>query len=270
MPFDAHIHLDQYKPAERTVMLDAAFRSGVEGVLSVSMDRASCEENLRLARTYPGRVIPAYGHHPEQPPLEGAALDSLCRWIAERPRHETFAIGEVGLPYFLRKEAEAAGRPFDTAPYMTQFERFVRLAAELDRPLALHAVYEDTDTVMDLLQKYRIRRAHFHWFKGSPQTVERLIDNRYMISVTPEVLYDEETRHLARTYPLDLLMVETDGPWPFEGPFTGKLTEPSMVIDSVREIALLRSLDVDTVRNIAATNTQEFYGFLEQGGRLQE
>jgi TatD DNase family protein len=264
MPFDSHIHLDHYDPEVRDVILETAFRSGVEGVVSVSMDMASCQENLRLAQAHPDRVIPAYGCHPEQAPLSEADLNSLCRWIAGRPRHEPFAIGEVGLPYFLRKEAEASGVVFECAPYLSQLERFVRLAADLERPLALHAVHEDADTVMDLLEKHGIRRAHFHWFKGSPKTVQRLIANGYAISVTPEVRYDEETRHLAKTYPLDLLMVETDGPWPFEGPYDGIRTQPSMVMDAVQEIASLRSLDAAVVRNSLATATRSFYGFPER------
>lgn len=262
MPFDAHIHLDQYEPETRAAMLASASALGVENVVSVSMDRASCKENRRLALQYPGRVIPAYGHHPEQAPLDDPDLASLCAWIANLPRHERdpFAIGEVGLPYFSRKEAEAAGRPFDIQPYLRQFERFVMLAAELDRPLSLHAVYEDADTALDYLERYRIRRAHFHWFKGSSATVERLVAGGCFISVTPEVRYEEETRQLARTYPLELLMVETDGPWPFEGPYAGRRTEPAMVIDSVREIAELRGLSEDSVRQALLANGRRCYG----------
>jgi TatD DNase family protein len=229
------------------------------------MDMASCGENRRLAGTYPGRLIPAYGYHPEQPPLSEPELEEMCRWIAGLPRDEAFAIGEVGLPYFLRKEEEAEGLDFDLVPYLSQLERFVRLAADLDRPMALHAVHEDADTVIDLLQKYGVRKAHFHWFKGSAQTVERLITHRYAVSVTPEVLYDEETRHLARIYPLELLMVETDGPWPFEGPYAGKPTEPAMVIDSMQEIARIRSVSESEVRETLGESARRFYGFMTPG-----
>jgi TatD DNase family protein len=241
-------------------MLEAAFAIGVRGVVAVSMDPASCRSIHRLARLYPGRVIPAYGHHPEIPPLTGEELETLCAWIAGLPPELPFAVGEVGLPYFNRTEAEAAGKPFDPAPYIRQLERFVRLAAELDRPLNLHAVHEDADTVMDMLERYGLRRAHFHWFKGSPATVERLVRGGYYISVTPEVLYEEETRELARTFPLDRLMVETDGPWPFEGPYAGKRTEPRMVMDAVREIALLRGLPAETVRETLEKNAERCYG----------
>jgi TatD DNase family protein len=259
MPFDAHIHLDHYDPEQQQDMLGAAWAAGVEGVVSVSMDMASCEANRRLTLQYPGRVFAAYGYHPEQDPLTAAGLEWMCGWIAELPRVVPYAIGEVGLPYFRRKEAEASGKGFDHAPYLRQLERFVRLAAELDRPLALHAVHEDADTVMDLLERYGTRQAHFHWFKGSPATTARLIAGGYFISVTPEVLYDEETRELARTYPMEQLMVETDGPWPFEGPFAGRSTEPRMVMDSVKEIAALRGIPEEKTARILGENTRRFY-----------
>lgn len=261
MPYDAHLHLDHYEAGERADMLAAAFARGVEGVVAVSMGMASCRDNRQIAGDYPGRVLPAYGHHPEQPPLTEAELERMCAWIEGLPREEAFAIGEVGLPYFSRHEAEAAGRPFDIAPYARQFEHFVRLAAKLDRPMSLHAVHEDADAALDALERYGVRRAHFHWFKGSPATIERVARSGYYASVTPEVQYDEETRHLARVFPLDRLLVETDGPWPFEGPYAGHRTEPAMVLDSVCAIAALRELPESTVREALTANTRRCYDF---------
>lgn len=260
MLYDAHIHVDGYPPEQRDSLLRRAFSSGVAGVVAVSMGADSCAENVRLARRYPGRVMPAYGHHPEQPALGEEELDRLCDWIRGRG-DEPFAIGEVGLPYYTRKEAEAKGEPFDEAPYLRQLDRFAALAAELDRPIVLHAVYEDADKAIDLLERRRVRRAHFHWFKGGTDTVRRMIDGGYYISVTPDVLYEPEIRELAAVYPLDRLMTETDGPWPFEGPFAGTPTEPGMVRDVVREIAALRGLGAEETERAVEANARRFYGW---------
>jgi TatD DNase family protein len=261
VPYDAHIHFDRYEPHEQESMLKRAAAMGLKGLVTVSMDRSSCEANLRLARQYPGLVLPAFGHHPEQPPLSDEELEALCGWIEALPSDLNFAIGEVGLPYFNRTAAEAEGRAFDSEPYLRQCERFIRLAARLGRPINLHAVHEDADTVMDMLERCGVEKAHFHWFKGSKKTRERLIRNRCSISLTPEVLYDEETRELAREFPLELLLVETDGPWPFEGPYTGRRTEPGMVMDSIREIARLKGLPERQVSDAIAENIRRFYGF---------
>jgi TatD DNase family protein len=260
--FDTHIHLDLYGPEERNRMLEEAWGSGIAGVVSVSMGMDSCLVNHKLALRHHGRIMPAYGHHPEQSPLDADSLQVLCDWIREREEEqESFAIGEVGLPYYTRKEAEDKGDAFDLLPYMRQLEGFIRLAAELDRPIVLHAVYEDADRVLDLLERHSIRKAHFHWFKGSPYVVTRIIRNGYYISVTPDVLYEPEIRELAAVFPLNRLMVETDGPWPFEGPFAGKQTVPGMVRDVIREISLIRSLDQRDITNIMNDNSRNFYGF---------
>ena len=42
------------------------------------------------------------------------------------------------------------------------------------------------------------------------------------------------------SYPLEQMMVETDGPWPFEGPFTGKMTHPHMMWHSISMIAEIK------------------------------
>jgi TatD DNase family protein len=260
--FDTHIHLDLYESGQRERLLEAAWGSGIEGVVSVSMGMDSCLVNRELALRHSGRIMPAYGHHPEQQPLDREGLQVLCDWIRERgAEQESFAIGEVGLPYYMRKEAEGRGDAFDISPYMKQLEGFIRLAAELDRPIALHAIYEDAEAVIDLLERYSIRKAHFHWFKGSSNTVTRIVRNGYYISVTPDVLYEPEIRELAAVFPLNRLMVETDGPWPFEGAFAGKQTVPGMVSDVIREISLIRGLDTGDIADAVNDNSRNFYGW---------
>ncbi|MBB6636585.1 TatD family hydrolase [Cohnella thailandensis] len=260
--YDAHIHLDSYPAERRDSLLAEAAVEGVAGIVAVSMDLASCEENRRLARLYPGMVLPAYGRHPEQPALDpdGPELTRLCDWIRARAAEdEPFAIGEVGLPYYLRTETEGRGESFDEAPYLLQLERFVGLAAELNRPIVLHAVYEDADKALDLLEKHRVREAHFHWFKGAASTVERMARYGCYVSFTPDVLYEPDIRELASSYPLERIMAETDGPWPFEGPFAGRETVPSMARDVVREIALLRGMSEEEAGERLAENTRRFY-----------
>lgn len=256
---DAHIHLDKYKEQERSRILNDLKTCGVEGLIAVSMDLESCKENHRLHMNGPDRVLPAYGYHPEQPPLAAEAMEELVDWIRHH-REEMVAVGEVGLPYYMRKEAEEKGNPFSSAPYVAMLEKFIQLAGELNKPIVLHAVYEDAQTACDLLEKHGLQRAHFHWFKGDLETTERMIRNRYLISVTPDVVYEEEIQQLVRYYPLELMMAETDGPWPFEGPFTGRMTHPRMMASAAAKIAELKGLSPEETAGTLLRNTRDFYG----------
>lgn len=257
---DAHLHVDLYAPEERESLLNGAFHDGVAAVVAVSMHLDSCKINREIAARHPGRVIPAYGFHPEQHlPGEGQ-LQELVQWIRERHQaEEVFAIGEVGLPYYSRMEAREAGVDFDESPYLLALDQFAALAAELDCPVVLHAVYEDGDKACDILEKHGVRRAHFHWFKGSEATLERMRAAGYFLSVTPDVLYEEEIRQMVSAYPIELMMTETDGPWPFEGPFAGQITKPAMVRDVAKAIASLKDLPVGEAASILLHNARDFY-----------
>ncbi|WP_246096151.1 TatD family hydrolase [Paenibacillus sinopodophylli] len=259
---DAHIHMDLYAEEERNELLKHAFSEGVEAVVAVSMHLDSAKVNHALARQYAGRVFLAYGFHPEQPIPESSQIDELFLWIRSRyEAGETFAIGEVGLPYYMRLEATEAGNDtFDEKPYLELLERFAELAAELDLPIVLHAVYEDADKACDILEKYGVRKAHFHWFKGSDAVIKRMADSGYMVSITPDVAYEEEIRQLVAQYPIEQLMVETDGPWPFEGPYEGRQTKPAMAADAAGHIASIKQKSAEQTAQLLLANTRRFYG----------
>ncbi|PNB76621.1 TatD family deoxyribonuclease, partial [Pseudomonas sp. FW305-BF6] len=84
-------------------------------------------------------------------------------------------------------------------------------------------------------------------------------ENGYYISITPDVLYEDEIQELVKHYPINLMMVETDGPWPFEGPFNRDYTHPRFIHESVRKIAEIKALEIEEVYKCLYENTKEFY-----------
>ncbi|SFG24867.1 TatD DNase family protein [Halobacillus alkaliphilus] len=247
---DSHIHFDLYNKKNRLKILED---TDLSSMITVSSDLKSGIMNLNLAQD-DQRIKPALGYHPEQPLPSEEEIQKITV-LARRYKHRIAAIGEVGLPYYLRKEDPS----IDLGPYVTLLEYFIKLAAELDKPIVLHAIYEDADLVCGLLQKHGIRNAHFHWFKGSSTTIQSLIKNHYYISVTPDCVYKSKSMNLIEAYPLNRIMVETDGPWPFEGPFKGKLTHPGMIHDSISKISEIKRLPIQTVYSTIYQNTTRFF-----------
>jgi TatD DNase family protein len=256
---DSHIHLDLYEQDARERILSELQDSGVEKVIAVSLHLASCKMNRSLYLANPNLVLPAYGFHPERLLPTDADLTELFNWI-DKHKQEMVAVGEVGLPYYMRQEAEAKGEAFDLQPYVELLEKFVQLAARLEKPIVLHAVYEDAEIACDLLEKYNVKWAHFHWFKGSEKTVERMMRNGYYVSFTPDIAYEEEIQALAKQVPLNQMMVETDGPWPFEGPFAGQMTHPRMIYSVVEHLTAIKRLTVQETIEHVRRNTRVLYG----------
>ncbi|MEH7399698.1 TatD family hydrolase [Gottfriedia acidiceleris] len=249
---DAHIHLDSYVTSQREEILTNIQRHEIEALISVSMDLKSSKKNLEL-KNQNNSVYPAFGFHPEQQIPSDEEVDELIEWIKNH-QDEMVAIGEVGLPYYKNLEEQ-----IDYVPYIQLLEKFISLAKELNKPIILHAVYEDAETVCNLLEKYFIKKAHFHWFKGDELTINRMMKNEYFISITPDVLYENEIQDLVKKYPLELMMIETDGPWPFEGPFENEWTHPKFMHQSVAKIAELKDIDLSSAYKTLYENTKRFY-----------
>lgn len=250
---DAHIHLDHYKEEDIIHVMENSHL--IEGLITVSSNLVSCKRNLELSRKYQ-KVKPAFGYHPEQRLPTRDEQTELFRWM-DTHLNEMIAIGEVGLPYYLKREEKVSTEQF--GQYIELLENFIQLAKEWERPIVLHAVYEDAEIVCELLEKYSLKNAHFHWFKGNLKTIARMKENRYFISITPEVVYKNNIQQLVQNYPLDLMMIETDGPWTFEGPFLGKITNPNMMSESIRMIAKMKKLSIAEVSARLLQNTESFY-----------
>ncbi|AIF42460.1 TatD family hydrolase [Virgibacillus sp. SK37] len=253
---DAHIHFDLYSSEERSRLMQELEEAKTEALICVSNDYESAKKIHKWAKQ-DRRIKPAVGYHPEQQLPSDKEKEALFDFIRKHHKELT-AIGEVGLPYYTRKKYPE----ISLTPYLELLEDFIKIAANLDKPIVLHAVYEDAPLVCDLLEKHSVNAAHFHWFKGDPKTVKRMISNGYYISITPDCLYEQEIRKLILNYPLEQMMVETDGPWSFKGPFQQQMTHPKMIHTSIAEIAKLKGQDLGQVYDKLYNNTVNFYRLL--------
>lgn len=250
---DAHIHLDLYSPKGQKQILQSVENEKIQAFITVSQHVSSAVDNLALAQENKN-IFPAFGFHPEQKIPKMSELAQLYQLIDEHA-DDMIAVGEVGLPYYRIQEAPS----MSLDPYIDILEQFIIKAKQLKKPIVLHAVYEHAPIVCDLLEKYSVQKAHFHWFKGDAETIQRMIENNYYISITPDILYKERTKQLVRHYPLSQIMVETDGPWPYEGPFFHKQTHPKMIHETMRKIAEIKKIKIHEVYEIIFNNTVEFY-----------
>ncbi|MFC0298631.1 TatD family hydrolase [Geobacillus jurassicus] len=248
---DAHIHLDQYTNISEQI--GRWQEAGITGVVAVSTDLRSSYRTLELKQRFPSFVYAAIGFHPEQP------LPSEADWnewteLIKQERRLLSAIGEVGLPYY---SAEACAK---LPAYQERLEETATIAVDASLPLALHVVYDRAETALSILRQAGVRHAHFHWLKADPAVVKQIVECGYYISVTPEVCYRERDQKLLSLVPIEQLLLETDGPWPFAGPFAGKPTTPLWLLDSVRAVAAHYGQNIEQVKTTVTANTKWLYG----------
>jgi len=252
---DSHVHLDANQYADPSGAIKRALEAGVTAMVAPGTGGRSNHRVLALARRFPQTVHAACGFHPERLDLTDADLDEALAMIKAQ-RGSLCAVGEVGMPWY----GEGARRPERVERARGILERFARAAAQADLPMILHAPHESAREALGIVRDAGVRRAVFHWHKSDDATTREILEAGYYVSITPEVAYRARDIRLARMVPLKQMMVETDGPWPYSGPFQRRQTEPAMIVEAVDAIARARGIASERVREITAANARRLFG----------
>ena len=252
---DSHLHLVQYPLAELDALIEQWRAGGVEQVVAVSTDLRSSHQTLAVKQRHPDFVHAAIGLHPEQAVPSAQELLELQALIRqERPLLS--AIGEVGLPHYALPELGEGAVP----AHAEMLREFAALSAEQQLPLVLHAVHDKAQMAFDILREAGAPRAHFHWLKAAPDVLASIVQAGHFVSVTPEVCYRERDQQLAVQVPLGQLLVETDGPWPYEERFKGRMTTPLFLKEVVRTVAVLKGVTVTELLDVQRESVSDLYG----------
>lgn len=249
MIFDSHAHYDDKAfDADRDHLLDELFKTTVCGIINVGCNIKTSKISVELAHKYP-TIWAAVGIHPHE--AENVAenyLDTLKNYLNDE---KTVAIGEIGLDYH-----------YDFSPRETQkrlFEEQLKLSKELDVPVIIHDREAHSDT-FELLKKYRPKGV-VHRFSGSVEMAEEIINFGMHIGLGGAVTFKNAKNPVlvAKTVPLNRILLETDCPYMAPVPCRGTRCDSSMIKFTAEKIAYERDISVDELLNAANANAYELF-----------
>lgn len=254
---DVHCHLDAPAYRDADVVCRASRQAGVHTIVAVGTGYESNTRILELQARYPTQVRAALGLHPERQDTSWQELERVIDQIRLH-RSRVVALGEIGLPHYALRAQRMT--PAQARQRKAFLQALLGHAVQLGLPVALHAPHETAEVALRMVQQHQPPSALFHWHKSSPEVTTAICDAGYFISVTPEVCYRERDRELARTTPLRHLLLETDGPWAYDGEFTGQRTTPAFVARVAEEIARLKNISYADVLQATTANARRWLG----------
>lgn len=188
-------------------LLQRAQDHGVDRMIVTGASREDSEHALALARAHPGMLWATAGVHPHHAIDYDDATDARLRELAQDPA--VCAVGETGLDYHRNYS------PRDVQ--LAAFERQLRIAAELGKPLFLHQRDAHGDFVA-LLGRWRdkVPGAVVHCFTDSREALHDYLALDCHIGITGWICDERRGTHLrelVREIPANRLMIETDAPY---------------------------------------------------------
>ncbi|MCP4756411.1 MAG: TatD family hydrolase [Proteobacteria bacterium] len=248
---DIHCHVDLYSDDE----LETIFGNEDYLVIGAATGYESGNRLLRLAEDYRNLNV-CLGIHPEFPE-EFSDFERVAGQIEEN-RERIVAIGEIGLPWYCLKKMDDRQKKVTARKAEELLVRFMGLAREYDLPLILHSIENMASLALDELKKNGIQRALFHWFEGSKRDLERIVEEGFMVSVSPDLLHNNRYAEFTDDIPMEILTLESDGPWEYDG----VRGVPSMIEDTAAYLAARRNLKPEEILAASYANSTKLFGQL--------
>ncbi|HEY6974368.1 MAG TPA: TatD family hydrolase [Nitrospiraceae bacterium] len=256
MLIDTHTHLDDARyDSDREAMIARARDAGVEAFVTIGCDLATSRTAIALADRYPF-VFASIGVHPHEVKHIGDMWYDEFRRLAMHEK--VVAYGEIGLDYHYNHSSPKDQR--------NRFREQVALARELKLPVIIHTREAQKDTIAILKEeKASDVGGVFHCFSGDAWLAKDALDLGFYLSFSGVLTFQNAAmlRDIAKTVPLDRLLIETDCPYLTPVPHRGKRNEPAYVSLVARQLAQIFSSDptlsTDTIGRITTENAKRLF-----------
>jgi TatD DNase family protein len=256
---DSHAHLDVPNyDADRAEVIDRARQSGVEMILEIcgsDVAKGSLDVGLKLAEEY-SFIYAAVGVHPHEASLYDEALER--KLLAMSGHEKVIGWGEIGLDYH-----------YDHSPRDTQrqvFRRQLRLALERRLPAIIHTREAEDDTIQILREGWAEAGGDdvggvIHCFTGTQSLADAAIDMGFHISFSGVLTFKNagDLREVARSVPIERLLVETDCPYLAPLPHRGKRNEPAFMLETATKLAELKGVGVEEIARTTSVNFKRLF-----------
>lgn len=246
MLVDSHCHLDFPELANRIDQVVESMKNArVAAALCIGVSLERLPGVMALAEAY-GNIFASVGVHPEQQDGDEPDMETLVRLAKHR---RVLGIGETGLDYYWHKDKPEWQRE--------RFRTHVRAAKELRKPLIIHTREAAEDTLRIMREEgAETVGGVMHCFTETQSVADSALSLGFHISFSGIVTFKNarQIKEVAKSVPLDRILVETDAPYLAPVPYRGKVNEPAYVRYVAEEIAELRGIGIDDFERVTTEN----------------
>jgi TatD DNase family protein len=251
---DSHAHFDHLPDAGAIAATIARARAaGVVriGAIGATHGLAAAEQIPALLDAHP-ELFGVCGVHPHDAGVWTTDVAERLERLL-RAHSRIAAVGETGLDFH-----------YDLSPREKQLEAFraqLALAVRLGLPAVLH-VREAHDEARAVLAEVAPPTVLIHCFTGSRADASWYLERGCYLSFSGIVTFQnaDEIREVARTAPIDRILVETDSPYLAPNPHRRVFpNEPALLVHTAACLADLRGVSPREIADLTRANAERFF-----------
>lgn len=261
LPFmiDTHCHINfNAYDKDREAIINKAAEKGVTRIIIPAVDIQSSEEAIALAGQYEG-IFATAGVHPNSTADFNDDILKKIEELSHQPK--IVSIGEIGLDYHWDKSPKDKQK--------AAFEAQLELAAKRELPVIIHN-REASEDVLPILEAWvttlpdslKERAGVLHSFSAPQEYAERALAAGFYLGFTGPITFKKahDLRAVAKTVPLDRILVETDGPYLTPEPYRGKRNQPAFIPFIVDRLADLKGITQAEMAQASTENALRLFG----------
>ena len=254
---ETHCHLDYLDESELATTLERSTEVGIERIVTIAVSPGNLDTVLALSERDP-RIWGTQGIHPHEAESYSAEVEAVIRDRIGAER--ILAVGEIGLDYYYDHADRGVQRRV--------FEQQLQIAVDLDAPVVIHTrdADEDTRSILQNFSAQLSRKGVIHSFTSSLALAEYCLGEGFKLGFNGIATFNraDNVRAAVAATPVEQLLLETDAPYLTPVPYRGKPNAPFYLPFIAECIAKIKSMDVESLLQIAYRNSLELF-FPETG-----
>ena len=255
---DTHCHLDFPElTTDLAGVLARARANGVGRMITIATRKANWPIYLDIADSNPNLYC-TVGVHPDHAPEPGETV-TAAELIAAAHHPKVVGFGECGLDYHYES--------FDKQAQLDGLYAHITAAQQTGLPVVIHSRDADEDMAAELTARYRERpyTGLLHCFTSGPALAQAALDIGFYISFSGIVTFKnaKALQDIARSVPIDRMLIETDAPYLAPVPMRGKSNEPSFIKHTAQYLADLKGMGYETFVAQTTKNAETVFSKLQ-------
>ena len=245
---DAHCHLEQkdFNPDRDEVI--ESWKGTLDAVVTSCAHPRDFGLTVDIVKKHKGFVFATFGLHPEY--IKEISEKEKKEYLDKVREHKdiALAIGEIGLDYHWVKEEDWRDKQ------KILFREMLAFAKELGKPVVIHS-RDSTEDCIKILEEKKPKKVLMHLY-GSREFLERVNKNGWFISIGPLIARSKNHKKIARDFPIERILLETDSPWFGDG----ERGTPLNIKIAAEKIAKVKDMTTKEVMKQCRENAKGFFG----------